>query len=80
MTSQEAADIELQKYRLDKIALARIAKIDAMFDDASARGVHWGSWMVGCANEREDLVNKLNQNGHAIPHRHLARCGGRRTD
>ena len=58
-------------------ALDRIAKIDAMFDDARS----WGSWMVGCANEREALVNNLARFGVAVEHKYLARTGsGGRVD
>lgn len=58
-------------------AKRRIAEIDAKFE--AAKG--WGSWMVMVANEREDLVNRLNsQWGEKIEHKWQARCGGRRTD
>ena len=50
-------------------ALKTIAQYDEMFDRATG----WGSWMVGAANDRERLVNKLNANGHSIEHKHLAR-------
>lgn len=43
---------------------ARIAKIDANFDNANS----WGSWMVMAANEREMLANELG-----VPHKYLAR-------
>lgn len=35
--------------------IARIAQIDAMFEEATG----WGSWMVDCANERASLVDRL---------------------
>lgn len=55
----------------------RIREIDKMFEDASG----WGSWMVECANEREDLVDRLNrQYGFGIKHKWQARIAGRRTD
>lgn len=57
-------------------ALKRIAEIDAMFEEA--RG--WGSWMVMCANERENLVDRLNFVGIKTDHKWQARCDGRRTD
>jgi hypothetical protein len=77
MTSQESADVMLAEHRLNMIALARIAEIDAMFDMATG----WGSWMVMCANEREDLVNAINaRSGYQIPHKNQARCGGLRTN
>ncbi len=58
-------------------AKRRIAEIDAEFE--AAKG--WGSWMVMVANEREDLVDRLNsQWGEKIEHKWQARCGGRRTD
>ena len=55
--------------------IAAIASIDA--DLASATG--WGSWMVGVANYREQLVNELRQAGVVVPHKHQARtdAGGR---
>lgn len=52
-------------------AIERVAKIDAMFESATG----WGSWMVECANEREDLATKFG-----LPQKYQARCGGRRTD
>ena len=52
-------------------AIARIAEIDAMFECAT----FWGSWMVGAANEREDLATEFD-----LPQKYQARCGGRRTD
>lgn len=52
-------------------AKVRIAEIDAMFESATG----WGSWMVMCANEREDLATK-----YGLPQKYQARCGGRRTD
>lgn len=58
-------------------AFHRIKEIDKMFETAT----YWGSCMVECANEREDLVNKLNKDfGHNIMHKYQARCNGRRTD
>lgn len=58
-------------------AQRRIGEIDKMFEEAKG----WGSWMVGCANEREDLVNRLNrQYGMGLRHKWQARCNGRRTD
>lgn len=55
--------------------IARIKQIDAMFRDASG----WGSWMVTAANEREALVNQLNNEGHSLKHNYQARSstGGR---
>lgn len=51
-------------------AITRIAQIDAMFEEAKG----WGSWMVGCANEREALANQ-----HGLPQKYQARTstGGR---
>lgn len=58
-------------------ALARIADIDKMFEDATG----WGSWMVMCANERERLVDWLNTQGVAVSHKYLARTeSGERVD
>lgn len=58
-------------------AQRRIGEIDKMFEEASG----WGSWMVMAANEREDLVDRLNsQYKMGIEHKWQARCGGRRTD
>lgn len=58
-------------------AFHRIKEIDKMFEEA----IGWGSWMIMCANEREDLVNKLNREfGHNLKHKYQARCNGRRTD
>ncbi len=56
-------------------ALARIAEIDRAFEAATG----WRSWMIMSANEREDLVNKLNKNGEFISHKYQARTetGGR---
>ena len=50
--------------------LERIAFIDKMFEEATG----WGSWMVGCANEREALANK-----YGLPQKWQARSsdGGR---
>jgi hypothetical protein len=76
MTSQDAADVALTSYRLDRIAFDRIAEIDAKFKNAGA----WCSWMVILANEREFLVNRINSRGGQIAHQHQARCNGRRTD
>ena len=57
--------------------LARIATIDNNFEMATG----WGSWMVMCANEREELVNKLNKAGYQIEHKYQARTSdGERTD
>lgn len=50
---------------------ARISEIDKWFEGATG----WGSWMVGMANEREDLVNKLQLAGQKVEHKHLARSG-----
>ena len=52
-------------------ALARIAEIDHSFKTA----VGWGSWMVAAANERERLVNYLNEHGVKKEHKYLARTG-----
>jgi hypothetical protein len=52
-------------------AVKRVAEIDAMFEKATG----WGSWMVMCANEREDLANQFG-----LEHKWQARCGGKRTD
>lgn len=76
MTNQQIADVQLMAYRADRIAIQRIAAIDAMFDSNTA----WGSWMVGVANERRTLVTHLNANGHEIVHRYQAHCGGRATN
>jgi len=58
-------------------ALSRIEEIDRSFETA----VSWGSWMVGVANEREELVNYLNSRGVEKEHKYLARTGsGGRTD
>jgi hypothetical protein len=56
--------------------LARIGKIDALFDAADA----WGSWMVSAANEREALVTALKRDhGVTVAHKWRARTktGGR---
>lgn len=52
-------------------AAARVAEIDAMFEQAKG----WGSWMVMAANEREYLANV-----YGFEHKWQARCGGGRTD
>ncbi len=53
-------------------AVARIAEIDLWF--AGATG--WGSWMVGCANEREALANRWK-----LPHKYQVRTSdGQPTD
>lgn len=53
-------------------AEARVAEIDRMFEAATG----WGSWMVMCANEREDLANEFG-----LPHKWQARnADGSRTD
>lgn len=49
--------------------LRRITEIDASFETAKG----WESWMVSTANERERLVNQLNQEGYNVPHKHQAR-------
>lgn len=67
MTNQETADVMLAEHRLNKIGLARIAEIDAMFDDTTG----WGSWMVGASLERKDLINAINARGGDIPHKYL---------
>jgi hypothetical protein len=55
----------------------RIREIDKMFEEAKG----WGSWMVMCANEREDLVDRLNrQHGMGLKHKWQARSNGGRTD
>lgn len=51
-------------------AKARIAEIDAMFDEATG----WGSWMIMAANEREYLATTFG-----LEQKWQARCGGRRT-
>lgn len=76
MTPQQLADDALMAFRAERIAIRRIAEIDAMFDSATI----WGSWMIGVANERRTLVTHLNANGRDIPHRHLTHCGGRATN
>ena len=79
VTNQQVADLMLrdhQKHRDPiKKAFARIAEIDAMVDMAGG----WRSWMVSCANEREQLVNFINSSGGHAVHRYQARCNGRRT-
>jgi len=66
MTIGDAADM-----------LTRIKEIDDLFEGATG----WGSWMVQCANEREDLVNSLAANGVHVEHRFQARTSdGGRTD
>lgn len=59
-------------------AKRRIAEIDQMFEEAEG----WGSWMVMAANEREDLVNRINSQypDEKIEHKWQARCGGERTN
>lgn len=53
-------------------AKKRIAEIDASFEAASG----WGSWMVMCANEREDLATQFG-----LPQKYQARTSdGSRTD
>lgn len=49
-----------------------------MFEEATG----WGSWMVMVANEREALVNELNERWNAgLKHKWLARtASGGRTD
>lgn len=54
----------------ERLAKARIAEIDAMFEDAG----RWGSWMVAAANEREHLATKFN-----LEQKWQARCGGKHT-
>lgn len=58
--------------------LDRIQQIDRMFYEAKG----WGSWMVMCANDREELVDRVNAAyGLSIPHQFQARTAdGRRTD
>jgi hypothetical protein len=47
--------------------LARIAKIDEMFEDAKS----WGSWMVFAANERASLVDRLAKyDGVTVEHKY----------
>lgn len=59
-------------------AVARIAEIDDMFETATG----WGSWMVGCANEREALVDYVNNRWASdLKHKYQARTSaGERTD
>jgi hypothetical protein len=59
-------------------AQRRISEIDKMFEGATG----WGSWMVMAANEREDLVDRLNsQYKMGLKHKHQARtASGARTD
>ena len=53
-------------------AIARIAEIDAMFEEATG----WGSWMVMGANEREYLATRFG-----LPQKYQARTAlGDRTD
>lgn len=53
-------------------AKARVAEIDAMFEDAKG----WGSWMVMAANERERIADVFG-----FPHKYQARtASGGRTD
>ncbi len=52
-------------------ALARVSEIDAMFERAAG----WGSWMVGCANERESLADQFG-----LEHKYQARTWLGRTD
>lgn len=50
--------------------LARIAKIDAMFDAATA----WGSWMVSASGDRARLVQSLSKfDGIEVAHKHEVR-------
>lgn len=57
--------------------MKRIREIDRDFEAATG----WGSWMVMCANEREDLVNKLKAMGLTVPHKYQARDeNGNRVD
>jgi hypothetical protein len=60
--------------------IARIAEIDTMFEGATG----WGSWMVMAANEREDLVNRVNGRwlmDEPLKHKYQARtASGGRTD
>ncbi len=51
-------------------AKARIAAIDAMFEEASG----WRSWMVMVANERERMATRFG-----LEQKWQARCGGGRT-
>ncbi len=61
---------------LEKEILLRITEIDQSFEAATG----WGSWMVPCSIEREQLVERLAKLGVSIPHRFLARDGdGRRV-
>ena len=53
-------------------AIIRIAEIDKQFEAATG----WGSWMVGCANERESLANQFG-----LEHKYQARTAdGEPTD
>ena len=55
----------------------RIAQIDQMFEAATG----YGSWMIMCANEREDLVDRLRADGVMVEHKYQARLvDGSRTD
>jgi len=57
--------------------LKRIREIDHDFEGATG----WGSWMVECANEREELVNTLKALGLTVPHKYQARDkNGNRVD
>lgn len=64
---------EMGLRKLTKLeAITRVAEIDKMFESATG----WGSWMIGCANEREALANEFG-----FEHKHLARtASGARTD
>lgn len=55
----------------NRLDLHRIDEIDSWFQTSTG----WGSWMVAAANEREAIVNRLNRNGLAVQHKHLARTG-----
>lgn len=58
-------------------AIDRIAKIDRMFETATG----YGSWMVMCANDREELVDQLRAGGIMVEHKYQARLAdGARTD
>lgn len=69
MTSQQSADIELTKYRLDRIAFKRIAEIDAMFDMGVPPDKQTSARYL--ATERCELVNGINARGGKIAHRHV---------
>ena len=50
-------------------------------DDYLRNATGWGSWMVCCANHREDMVNRLRADGLMVEHKYLARTAdGERTD